>query len=519
MPLVNLTTNLKSLKWGKDRIGGGSSNQPYIKSSIPNDITKLGKTGGPDFLVRGGTLLPSRIKDDGVRLTKMLGDTKSTNGLLFTAKQFSLSRIGVNTQAGKSSLLSLSPLPGGIYNPLSPIIQSALTPLGLYNPRNISQVKYNNTNIETSRLENFYEKHIKQKSNGGGILYSYNGGPNSIGGIGKTQIKLSSDRNRTGINNINTSESKYKDSFILPDEKYINDINKTIPFTRDNTLFGLPRSFIAATKIISTRTSEPVKVKRLNYSTLNNRIEQRFNLGNPGKRKTGGLNYETTSDILDKITSFNLYKSSTPNPNQSSELEDLIPFRIGIIQNDNPNEKVYIHFRAFLDSMSDAFTSNWDSLKYMGRGETFYKYKGFDRTINLSWTVAAQSKPELMPIYEKLNYLASSLTPYYSTEGYMGGNLATLTVGDYIKEQPGIIKSLTYTVPEESPWEIGIGIEKDKDSTVGQLPHIIRVTGFSFVPIYEFLPQIQQNTYSNDGVGVGKEIFVGRKTNVIVGEL
>jgi hypothetical protein len=169
--------------------------------------------------------------------------------------------------------------------------------------------------------------------------------------------------------------------------------------------------------------------------------------------------------------------------------------------------------------MSDAFTSNWDSLKYMGRGETFYKYKGFDRTINLSWTVAAQSKPELMPIYEKLNYLASSLTPYYSTEGYMGGNLATLTVGDYIKEQPGIIKSLTYTVPEESPWEIGIGIEKDKDSTVGQLPHIIRVTGFSFVPIYEFLPQIQQNTYSNDGVGVGKEIFVGRKTNVIVGEL
>ena len=71
MGLKNSYTDLKSLKFGKDRIGGGSSNQPYIKSSIPNDITKLGKTGGPDFLVRGGTLLPSRIKDDGVRLTKM----------------------------------------------------------------------------------------------------------------------------------------------------------------------------------------------------------------------------------------------------------------------------------------------------------------------------------------------------------------------------------------------------------------------------------------------------------------
>ena len=42
----------------------------------------------------------------------------------------------------------------------------------------------------------------------------------------------------------------------------------------------------------------------------------------------------------------------------------------------------------------------------MGRAESFYKYKGFDRNISLSWTVAAQSKGELIPMYQKLNYLA-----------------------------------------------------------------------------------------------------------------
>ena len=30
MPLVNLTTNLKSLRYGKDVPGGGSSRQPYV---------------------------------------------------------------------------------------------------------------------------------------------------------------------------------------------------------------------------------------------------------------------------------------------------------------------------------------------------------------------------------------------------------------------------------------------------------------------------------------------------------
>jgi hypothetical protein len=140
----------------------------------------------------------------------------------------------------------------------------------------------------------------------------------------------------------------------------------------------------------------------------------------------------------------------------------------------------------------------------MGRGENFYRYNGFTRTINLSWTVAAQSKEELIPMYQKLNYLASSLTPDYSANGYMRGNLATLTVGGYLYEQPGIITSINYSVPTESPWEIGIGdnttgLYVTNDTSVKELPHIIRVTGFQFIPIHNFVPKIQKNDYLSDG--------------------
>ena len=106
----------------------------------------------------------------------------------------------------------------------------------------------------------------------------------------------------------------------------------------------------------------------------------------------------------------------------------------------------------------------------------------------MSWTVPAQSKAELIPMYKKLNYLASSLAPSYSTGGFMQGNLARLTVGGYLYNQLGIIKSITYDVPPESPWEIGINTEGGYDNSVKELPMMIKVTGFKFTPIHEFVP-------------------------------
>jgi len=234
-------------------------------------------------------------------------------------------------------------------------------------------------------------------------------------------------------------------------------------------------------------------------------IEQRVNLGDPGKRNKNTISYniglldenKKAYGALDKITAMPLYKLDKAN--HSGERNDLVKFSIGIIDNNAPDQRVYIHFRAFLDSMDDNYTAEWNDFRYMGRGEKFYRYNGFTRTVNLGWTVAAQSKEELIPMYQKLNFLASSLTPDYSPNGYMRGNLAILTVGGYLFEQPGIINSINYSVPTESPWEIGINDLKgnafNSDHTVKELPHIIKVTGFSFTPIHQFVPRLQQNTY------------------------
>jgi len=248
------------------------------------------------------------------------------------------------------------------------------------------------------------------------------------------------------------------------------------------------------------------------YTNFN--IETRVNIGNedgsgPGARSgknyanyTSGSTYLISNKSvgpLDMINALSIYTGSSVPSTTEQPINDLCKFRIAIIDNDTPTTKTFVHFRAFLDSISDAYTAEWNPVKYLGRGENFYTYNGYTRQMSLSWTVAAQSKQELIPMYKKLNYLASSLTPDYSTTGYMRGNLVQLTIGGYVYEQPGIITGLTYTMEETSPWEIGINAHGGFDSSVKELPHIIRVTGFNFIPIQKFRPEIQkgENDYKH----------------------
>ena len=256
-----------------------------------------------------------------------------------------------------------------------------------------------------------------------------------------------------------------------------------------------------------------VTADSLDYTKQN--IETRVNLGNPGTRNTSISYVKGNIDNkkgLDKINAQRLYQSKNVRKQSEASVNDLCTFRIGVIDNDTPSLKTYIHFRAFLDSMDDSYTAEWSAQKFAGRAENLYNYQGFDRKFNISWTVAAQSKQELIPMYQKLNYLASVCAPDYSSNGYMRGNLITLTVGGYLHEQVGIMTGINYTIPMESPWEIAVGSGEDNqesDRNVKQLPFMIKVSGFSFIPIHDFVPRIQQNKFlEGDLEKFGKERYI-----------
>jgi hypothetical protein len=120
----------------------------------------------------------------------------------------------------------------------------------------------------------------------------------------------------------------------------------------------------------------------------------------------------------------------------------------------------------------------------MGRGENFYKYTSFSRTINVSFIVVADNIANLDIMYSQLNTLASSLAPSYTSQGYMAGNLHQLTFGNYVKNQYGVLTGLSLEPPSDSPWET----KKGK-----QLPLYIKVTGLKFDIIHNFRPEYGNN--------------------------
>jgi hypothetical protein len=196
-------------------------------------------------------------------------------------------------------------------------------------------------------------------------------------------------------------------------------------------------------------------------------------------------------DRADGITIRALYPSSSVDPT----LIDTVNFRIVKIDNSGKGNNTYIHFRAYIEGLSDSYKADWGATKYMGRGENFYFYNGFDREISFKFQVPILSKYEQQQAYTKLNYLASLCAPDYSDGGFMRGNIIKLTIGDYLIDVPGIFSGLTYTISDDAGWDIakkddGTKMEMNEGDTGGWvMPRLIEVSGFTFKPIHTFIPK------------------------------
>jgi len=122
----------------------------------------------------------------------------------------------------------------------------------------------------------------------------------------------------------------------------------------------------------------------------------------------------------------------------------------------------YIPFRATFKGLNEQLTSDWSDVKYIGRADKLCNYIGFTRTISFNFSVVAFSIKELLPMWTRINYLATMVKPAKYTESGVGTNstsqfivppLLTVTIGDMYKEQPFILKSVGISIPEDSLWE------------------------------------------------------------------
>lgn len=566
--LLNLQTDLKSLKFGKDRPAEGSSQQPYVKTAIPPqnqdyaeamDILGTPIGTGTDALIRGGISSAEHIARDLERIGKWFFDTTNPRGLQFVANQGILSEISVRTQASQGAKPNQ-----GFYSPLQTLYQIGTNNVGghsnrflkgLLNPLKQTRGYLDSTGTPgTSNVtQNFVKdviiggddgsenrlvllNDIKQlnlktdKTQAGALkiskallnnniqissttdIFNYQGGPNSILGAGNTQIRFATDQVgaplRTGINNFRIKENLGNSP--LEGRKGIEIKPTNISDFRNVKLEDAKTSTIMGLSPVYSTLNEGT-----NY-TIEGIRDSRIRMKSPGQRGniidyTFGKTDEQGNPVgaVDLINAQPIYRSGgVLGKEKGIAKNDLVKFRIAAIDTESPGQKEFIHFRAFINNFTDNYQGNWNSVSYMGRGEDFYRYSKFSRNIQMDFTVAAQSKPEIMEQYRKLNFLVSNTFPDYTEAGYMAGPLIQLTMGGWCYELPGFLQSINLDIPQESPWEIGIDTVGESDHSVKEMPHYCNVS-MQFTPIHNFRPAKQKNTYKGkDITKYGKERYI-----------
>jgi hypothetical protein len=330
--------------------------------------------------------------------------------------------------------------------------------------------------------------------------------------FGYDLINTYSDRVRRGV------ESRTVNEDLLPENPDIETNRNSVPILTTTQDFVLPGNG----KIQDFR-----KVKNMpqaeNYPEFN--IHNRIGV-TTGQNAIGTPNTVDSINVL-TITPRSVFygnsnKATNPTQGVDSNLiykglyskeevqdktsgkygRDIIRFRIELLNNDRPlfgegtsrsiNTDV-LAFRAYLGDFSDDITPTWKSFNYMGRGEDFFVYEKFSRSINFSFFLFAHSKYEMPAIYTKLNYLMSSMAPDYNDRNQMRGTYAYLTIGSYIYQQPGVFTKMSISNLLDAPWETTLGEPENRgtggvDTKQHDVPKYMKVS-MGFNPIHNFLPR------------------------------
>ena len=171
------------------------------------------------------------------------------------------------------------------------------------------------------------------------------------------------------------------------------------------------------------------------------------------------------------------------NYNGKTEEElDFVPFRF------KDSSGNIIVFRALLSGITDTFTPEYSSERYVGRPDQVHVYQGTNREISFTFDIYPKSDLELPILWEKMNYLAGLTYPEWAKAngGGMGmiAPFCKLTIGDMYRDASGYISALTYTVQDNGTWE----------TTMAKLPKYIQAS-CTFVYIGDRLPSKDQKHY------------------------
>jgi len=234
---------------------------------------------------------------------------------------------------------------------------------------------------------------------------------------------------------------------------YSMALGKTQQFLNDEVGFN----YLSKVKSLRNNTEGSNNPNKYTYE---GRIrENQTTIGIPtrlGKIQNKDRFIRPTNDV-DYVNSLGVLNSTEFSEKYDEQFSGLGPDFVKFYFYDIVNSR-FIPFNATVKSLQDNNISTWEPIEYLGRPDKLYYYKGFTRDCSFNFKTVAHSVKELLPMWQRINYLVGLTRPanYTSTVngGFMIPPMVQFTLGDFYKNHFVVINSCNISIPEDASWEL-----------------------------------------------------------------
>jgi hypothetical protein len=240
-----------------------------------------------------------------------------------------------------------------------------------------------------------------------------------------------------------------------------------------------------------------VKLQKLKFTKLVLKDRERADVRAMGT-KTDHLNRQVSYSSKDGLKNDNL----TDSEKQLDEY-DFVALKFWSVY-----KKAAVNFRATINGLSETLSPSWDTNKFIGNPFNFYTYNNIERSITFNFKVYSLSAYEHIAAWQRLNFLTSLVYPQgYPGNTGVGAPFIKFTLGDMFRNKEAYIDSLTYTVDDSTPWEVGLNDASAKDF---KLPTVISVD-ITLKLIENKFSTFQRRLYGYGGVDTNIEITADKE--------
>lgn len=169
------------------------------------------------------------------------------------------------------------------------------------------------------------------------------------------------------------------------------------------------------------------------------------------KRNLDKIGFNTKSDFLNQKVPYSSEDGTNEELADGTFLDD---YDFVTLKFFSLGKKTAVNFRATISGLSETVSPSWSSQKTIGNPFNFYTYDGIERSVQFNFKIYSLSQKEHLRAWERLNFLTSLTYPQFTNINYVNPPFIKFTLGDWYKNKECFIESLSYTVDDNTPWDI-----------------------------------------------------------------